>query len=552
MAEEWERLRIPKGKDDFKKLRDNGYYFVDKSELISDLIRDGSEVFLFTRPRRFGKSLNLSMLDAFFNLKYKGNVWFDGLKINDHPEVEIHKNAYPVIALSMKELDHNDYDQFLSDLSDLLRDIYDQYNYLADSDKLSNLQHTYYRDIHSGTANITILKKSLLRLCAMLEQYHGVKPIILIDEYDDTLNHAYDNEAYSDILNILRSFYSFALKSNGSLEFAVVTGVMQIAKENIFSGLNNLSVNNIFSKEFDERYGFTESEVKELCAYYGHPEKFEEAKEWYDGYRFGNAEIYNPWSVLSYVKYSFNAEPYWAGTSGNDIITTLLEYSTEDTFKDLAALGNGDTVSKVLPNTIVMDDLKTDRDAIFSIFATAGYINAIPTDEESYLLSIPNKEMYKVFYKHISNFAPKGIDYYSILLNAAEKCDIAGIESVMYDFFSKNIPFFVLENEMDYEEILTGLIMSRDGKYKVTMEHETGNGRHDIILERRLAKYPNIVMEFKKAKSGNEAESERLAHEAIEQIHHRDYCKMLKGTTYLYGVCFNGKKPKAILEKTTF
>ncbi len=545
-------MGIPIGIKDFKEIRDDRYYFVDKSELISDILNDRGKVFLFTRPRRFGKSLNLSMLDAFFNLTYKGNTWFEGLKINNHPETKEHQNIYPVIFLSMKGLDHEDYDQFLSDFADMMRELYDQYNYLADSDKLTDLQHTYYQDTHSGTASISVLKKSLLRLCTMLEQYHGIKPIILIDEYDDTLNHAFNKDAYSGILSILRSFYTLSFKDNDHIAFAVLTGVMQIAKEGIFSGLNNLKTDNIFTAKFDERYGFTESEVKDLCSYYGHPEKFEEAKEWYDGYRFGNAEIYNPWSVLNYVKHHFNAEAYWAGTSGNDIINTLLISSGEEIFKELALLGNGETLTKKLPRSVAMDDLKTRTNAIFSVLAIAGYLNAVPSKGDEYIISIPNKEMYSVFYDHIVEFAYKEIDYCSDLLDAAENCDIAGIEKVLYDFFSENIPFFVLEKELDYEEILAGVIMSRDGRYKVTMEHETGNGRHDIILARRLAKYPNIVMEFKKAKSGDEKESERLAHEAIEQIHQRDYCKTLKGTTYLYGVCFNGKKPKAILEKTSF
>ncbi len=547
-----EKLGIPIGIKDFKTIRDDGYYFVDKSELISDILNDRGKVFLFTRPRRFGKSLNLSMLDAFFNLEYKGNKWFDELKISDNSGTEEHKNVYPTIYLSMKDLKTQTYERFNSSFKRRIMLLYDGYGYLTGSDKLTPMQRADYQDMISGNADEDLLTDSLYTLCAMLERYHGRKPIILLDEYDDTLNHAYSKESYAEILDSLRYFYSRSFKDNDHVAFAVLTGVMQIAKEGIFSGLNNLKTDNIFTAKFDERYGFTESEVKDLCSYYGHPEKFDEAKEWYDGYRFGNAEIYNPWSVLYYIDSEFEPEPYWAGTSGNDIIDTLLECSSEESFKDLTALGNGDTVSKKLPKSIAISDLKTDRDALFSVLATAGYINAVPANKESYLLSIPNKEMYKVFYKHITNFAPKGIDYYSAILDAAEKCDIAGIEKVMYDFFSENIPFFVLEKELDYEESLAGVIMSRDGRYKVTMEHETGNGRHDIILARRLAKYPNIVMEFKKAKSGDEKESERLAHEAIEQIHQRDYCKTLKGTTYLYGVCFNGKKPKAILEKTSF
>ena len=552
MAEGRKRLEILTGTSDFKELRDDGFYFVDKSELISDLLKNRSKVYLFTRPRRFGKSLNLSMLDAFFNLRYKVNNWFDGLKISDFPEFEQYRNAYPVISLSMNELDHLDYNEFISEFKYRIRDLYKGYRYLETSEKVDPADREDYQEIVSGRANPALLKKSLRALCSMLEQYHGIKPIILLDEYDATLNHAYRKESYDDILSILRSFYSLALKDNKSLTFAVVTGVMQIAKEGIFSGLNNLRVNNIFEVKFDERYGFTESEVKELCSYYGHPEKFDEAKEWYDGYRFGNADIYNPWSIMSYIENDFDPKSYWAGTSGNDIMDTLLECSTEETFKDIAALGNGETIPKKLSGSVAMDELKTRSNAIFSVLAVAGYLNAVPAEGNTYLLSIPNKEMYTVFYDHISNYSHGVVDYYSDILDAAEKCNIAGIEKILYTFFSENIPFLMLRTEYDYEMALAGVIMSRKGNYIVIMEHETGNGRHDLILARRLAKYPNIVMEFKKAKSDNEVESERLAHEAIEQIHQRDYCKKLKGTTYLYGICFNGKKPKAILEKTTF
>ena len=268
------------------------------------------------------------MLDAFFNLKYKGNTWFDGLKINDHPEAEKHRSAYPVINLDMKDLSVKNYDLFLSKVRTMISTLYADFVYLKDSEKVTERIRTLYFQEDPFFFDEARVRESVKMLCRMIYEHHGIKPIVLIDEYDSSLNNAYNTESYDEVLEFLKDFYSSILKGNDYFEFAVMTGVMQIAKEGVFSGLNNLSVNNIFSKDFDERYGFTESEVKELCTYYGHPEKFEEAKEWYDGYRFGDAEIYNPWSVLSYVKYHFNAKPYWAGTSGNDIITTLLEYST--------------------------------------------------------------------------------------------------------------------------------------------------------------------------------------------------------------------------------
>ena len=549
MAEEWKRLRIPKGRDDFKELREDGYYFVDKSELISDLLKDRSKAYLFTRPRRFGKSLNLSMLDAFFNIKYKGNTWFDGLKVNDHPEVEEHRNAYPVIRLSMNDLDYLDYNEFLSDLKYRIRDLYKRYRYLENSEKVDPADREEYQRVVNGKADPTLLKKSLYALCSMLEQYHGVKPIILIDEYDATLNYAYGRETYDGILNILRSFYSRALKGNESLAFAVVTGVMQIAKESIFSGLNNLEVNNIFETEFDERYGFTESEVKELCSYYGHPEKFDEAKEWYDGYRFGNADIYNPWSVLDYIKKKFTPGTFWGGTSGNDIIDTLLQNADADTFKVLTTLGGGGTVIKELTPTVAMGDLQTKPDAIYSVLAVAGYLNAVP-DDDGYVLSVPNREMYKVFLDHIVNFVFDGKFPYKALLNALEAGDTDALKKELDDRYDKFASLMLVDEER-YQAILAAIAFEREGRYEVSAEKESGDGRHDILMKTRYPRFPNIVIELKKADSeDNDATVDRLAHEALEQIHKKNYYRGMKGRTLLYGIVFRAKTATILLEKT--
>ncbi len=367
-------LMIPIGEEDFKELRQSGFYFVDKSELISDILQNRNKVFLFTRPRRFGKSLNLSMLDAFFNLEYKGNTWFDGLKISNHPEAEEFKNAYPVIFMSMKDLNFLSLEGFMSSFGRRIRDLYISYRYLENSEKVDPARRADYQRIVSENTDEALLTDSLYVLCSMLFQHHGIKPIILLDEYDDTLNHAYGEESYNAILNVLRNFYSRTFKGNKFVTFSVLTGVMQIAKDGIFSGLNNLDVNNIFSTKFDETYGFTESEVKELCLYYGHPEKFDEAKEWYYGYRFGDAEIYNPWSIMKYLLEGFKPDTYWGGTSGNDIIDTLLRNADADTFNDLIALGNGEAVTKSLPESVVMNDLKTRANAIFSDWRLQGIL----------------------------------------------------------------------------------------------------------------------------------------------------------------------------------
>ena len=544
-----EKQRITIGHSDFKEFRDDGFYFVDKSELISDILKDGSKVFLFTRPRRFGKSLNLSMLDAFFNIKYKGNTWFDGLKIDGHPEVEVHKNAYPVIKLSMDNLDFLDFEQFLSDFKYNLMCLYDEFGYLADSTKLVPTEREDYRNMIFGNADISVLAESLHKLCSMLKQHHGVKPIVLFDEYDYIFNHAYGKESYGEISEFIREFYARAFKDEDCFEFAFLTGVMQIPKEEIFPGLDNLKIDSVLNIGFEERCGFTESEVEALCSYIDQPEKFDNVKEWYEGYRYGNAVIYNPWSVMNYLKGEHDLRPYWVDTSGNDILRLLLKNSDKETFKDLISLGNGENISKKLQVSDVMNSQNGNIDTIFTVLAIAGYLNAVPSSGDTYLLSIPNKEIYDAFDEHFPKFAYDKIVPCTDLLRNAKYCNLEEIEKVLSKLSDKNRLFPLFDPENNSDMILAGMIMDLRKEYRLTLEHETEI--HYLVLERRLTKYPNIVIGFRTSGSEDGTESERLAHEAIEQIHQRDYCKILKGTTYLYGICFS-KKPRVILEKTLF
>ncbi|WP_400237143.1 AAA family ATPase [Methanomethylophilus alvi] len=548
MKEEGRLLAIPGGVDDFREIREGGYYFVDKSELVSDIVNDRSKVFLFTRPRRFGKSLNLSMIDAFFNLEYKGNKWFDGLKVNSHPEVEEHRNAYPVIRLCMKDLVADDVEGFNGRLKLMLKSVYRGFKYLRDSDLVDeDLRREYFS---VGDLSDMQMERSVISLCQMLEQHHGVKPIVLIDEYDNPVNNAFNRDFYAGVMGSLRRFYSLTLKGNPYMSFAVVTGVMQIAKESIFSGLNNLAVDNIFSNNFDERYGFTEPEVKDLCTYYGHPEKFEEAKEWYDGYRFGDANIYNPWSLLMYIRNKFKPGTYWASTSGNDILETFLDGLDDRTYGDLVALGNGKTVFKQIYPSVSMRDVGGDLDAVYSIMAVAGYLNAVPEGDDIYSLSIPNREMYKVFYENVTR--PLKMDVRIAMrrfLDSMERKDVQGVEDALFTLFADSFPATLLKDEGDYQLILATIALGRGGRYDVGIEREAGNGRADIIMRRNDPRYPNIVVELKKSRSDDPGDLERMAEEGLRQIRTREYYRSLKGKTYLYGVCLQNKKAKVLFEE---
>ena len=305
---------LPIGVQDFKEIRESDYLYVDKSDMISQILSEGADVYLYTRPRRFGKSLNLSMLDAFFNLKYpKDNKWFDGLKVSDCKECMEYKNAYPVIYFDFKDLDANTYELFLKRLSIKISELFIQYEYLENSDKINRVQRSRFDSVYSGTTDESELMNALSLLMKMLYSYHGKKVIVLLDEYDNPIHNAYGKDFQKEIIGIMRGMLSSALKGNDSLMFGVITGVMQISKESIFSGLNNLEVNNIFSKDFDEMFGFTNGEVKSICEEYGHPEKYDEAKEWYrqivaDGHTLAMHSYSHKYSTIYESVDSFSAD----------------------------------------------------------------------------------------------------------------------------------------------------------------------------------------------------------------------------------------------------
>lgn len=536
---------IPIGVDSFKEIRKKNYYYVDKTELISDILRDGAKVYLFTRPRRFGKSLNLSMLNCFFNLEYKGNDWFDGLKISDHNEILIHKNAYPVINLNMKDLPTGDYRKFISKMGLRISDLYGEYKDLfekiddpVDSDRF---KRTRWQKLTEEE-----LQDSLKFLCKLIESNLKITPIVLIDEYDNAINNSFNKDSYENILGFLRDFYSSTFKSNEYMEFAVVTGVMQIGKETIFSGINNLKIDNVFTEQFDERYGFTTSEVIDLCEQYGHRKKFEEAKEWYDGYRFGNAEIYNPWSVLNYIGSGFKPSTYWAGTSGNDIIDTLLNRADENTYSKLTSLGNAQSVETRLSYKVSMKDISTDPDAIYSIMVMTGYLNAIPTSN-GYEISVPNMEMRTVFREIMMGYIHSDAEIaFGNLFDGMENKDVPLMEKSIKKIMDDNIPFILLSKEKDYQLILGAAAMSRLGRYTVSLEKETGDGRADIVLRPNRKGLSNIILELKKTDTD---ELTKEARNALLQIKEKEYFRGMKGNTILYGMCFKGKMSAIEMEE---
>ena len=543
---------IPIGVQDFKKVRDRDLYYVDKTRLIDFILgRAGTEAFLFTRPRRFGKSLNLSMLDAYFNIRYRGNTWFDSLEISrlrpDDPE----KNAYPVLYLDMKRTNADTLDIFTQKLRVIVSELCKDHPELADSDLQDPDDINMFRELKSQSSNDGVLQESLAVLSRMLRLEHGRDVIILIDEYDGPLNDAYGSESQHEILRFMRNLVSSALKGNENLRFGVVTGVMQIAKESIFSGLNNLKVNNILSVDADEMFGFTPSEVERMCSNLGHGEKFAEVRDWYDGYRFGNADIYNPWSVLMYMDSGFVPRPYWAGTSGNTIIDDLLSIPDSDTFDNLMELGSGRGVNVTMSPTVTYADISDRFEGIYTVMAHSGYLRASPADD-GWSLSIPNREMYGVFASTIiGKLRISGMDARVRRFSRALLSDDVGqLEATLGDLLMSAVSSRVLNDEHSYQAFVLGIMMNLLGQYEITGDSESGKGYHDIRMRRIRGSGPNVVIELKRVVDGKD-DPESLAKDAISQIHDRRYYHGMSGNTILYGMAFDGKVPTIVSETIT-
>ena len=545
---------MPIGIQDFKEIRNDDSLYIDKSDMISQILSKKIKVYLYTRPRRFGKSLNLSMLDAFFNLKYpKDNKWFDGLKVSECEECQKHRNAYPVINFDFKVLGVDDLDTFYSDIEDEMCVLYSQYKYLLDSDSIGQEDKDFLNSvIHLKLGHIK-LRKAITRLSQMLYKHHGKKVIILLDEYDNPINNSYGKPFQQDVVGFMRELLSSALKGNDSLHFGVVTGVMQIAKESIFSGLNNLWVNNIFSKEFDESFGFTDEEVKRICEDNGHPEKYREAKEWYDGYRFGNKDIYCPWSILQYVQSGFEPNTYWAGTSGNSILDNLLDRASQDILDELRSLAEETPIEYEVIPTITFQDIHTDVNNIYSMMVMTGYLTARVSDYGLSRLYIPNGEMRRVFGDlFLERVDARGPMHVRMLVDAFIAGDVDRIERCLYRLFASSAGNAMLNDEHSYQAFLTGMLMYIDGRYSVKADFEDGNGRYDIRLESRDGNGHNIVIEIKRIPTDSSDDAARShAEKALCQIKDKDYTHGLKGRTLLYGIAFRNKKATVVSDVCT-
>ena len=558
------KKRIPIGYEDFKQLIDSGFYYVDKSMLIYELLHSGGQNNLITRPRRFGKTLNFSMLKYFFDINEKDNAYlFDGLKISEHyEELAMYRNTHPVITLSLKCAKQGDYREALRGLKYEIQRQFINNKFILDSDKLADEYKDEYKKILSMDED-AVWSNSIQLLSICLKQYYGTKTIILIDEYDVPLEDAYFSGYYDEMVRFIRSLFESALKTNSALEFSVITGCLRISKESIFTGLNNLAVNSILSNKYSESFGFVQYEVDELMKYYNIEEKSQLMKKWYDGYLFGKSEVYNPWSVLNQVKEwsedkDISAIPWWTNTSSNNIIRTLVSQADNETKDIIENLIHGGSVETVLKETVTYGDLTENNENIWSFLFFTGYLKIkeiVKTGEvigepTIYSLVIPNLEI-KSCYTDII------IQYFEIYEKAINKDNLykallgrnaQDFAEQITDLLRKTISYYD-STESFYHGLISGLL-SGNVYYKVESNRETGDERSDLVLYQQDVAQNAVILEFKVC--GKNETADDAAKRALKQINDRDYASKAREDGYKniikYGVAFKGKMCYAIVE----
>ena len=538
------RKKLPIGVDNFDKIIRQEFYYVDKTRMIADLLRNWGEVNLFTRPRRFGKTLNMSMLRAFLEIGTDPNL-FTGLEISEEKELcEKYLGKFPVISVTLKNVEGNSIDTAKKSLKDTIGTEARRFDFLNSSEKLTEQEKESYRALtlveEDGSFKMSdiALEKSLLRLTDLLSKHYGKQVILLIDEYDVPLDKAYQHGYYDTMVTLLRNLFGNVLKTNENLYFAVLTGCLRVAKESIFTGLNNFNVLSITNVQFDEYFGFTDSEVKEMLNSYGLADHFDSVKAWYDGYRFGKVDVYCPWDVISYCD-NLRADPdarpedYWSNTSGNAIVRRFIDLANEKTRDEIERLIAGETIVKEIRQELTYGELDSSIENLWSVLFTTGYLTSRGRiDGDKYALAIPNYEIRKLFIQQIRewfrNQTIKDKKTLDKFCKAFPEQDAEQIEELFNDYLWNTISIRDTasrkeQRESFYHGILLGILGCQD-EWLVKSNAESGIGYSDILIEIRKNRI-GIVIEMKYAQDGN---LEAACQDALRQIEEKSYEARLK------------------------
>ena len=535
---------LPTGIENFKTMIDKSAYYVDKTNFIEDVLNE--QVVSYIRPRRFGKTLNMSMLYYFFSIKEKENAYlFDGLNITKNKDALKHQNKYPTIFISLKEMKNLTFDAQISSFSNVIYELLEKNLEILSSDQLSDTTKDILNKLHNRSSCIEDLKISLRVITNALYTYYQQKVIVLIDEYDVPLQAAYQNNYYEEMVEFLRSVFSSALKTNDALEKGVMTGCLRISKESIFTGLNNFTAYSVLNNISSEFFGFTELEVKQLLKDYNLSEKMDEVKEWYDGYQFGNKEIYNPWSTLMYVKnitqdVSFKPISFWANTSGNDIVVKYIQNGDKKLRKEFDLLMNGQSLIKYIKPELTYREMDNINN-IYSFLLLTGYLKVIKDrGENQYELVIPNKEVYEIYKQSFMSYfedyttSRKGELYQELVDGDAKKVNL-----LLNDILLRSISYFD-NQESFYHGFLVGLL----NDYEVVSNKESGNGRFDVCVLPENILGTVVLIECKHSISEDDLIDD--AKEGARQIVEQKYLEEHKFKKYEnavgYGISFYKKQ----------
>ena len=549
---------VPVGIEDFERIVREDYYYVDKTQLIEELLINRVPVTLFTRPRRFGKTLNMSMIKYFFDVKNKeeNKKLFENLKIYNS-EYMSEQGKYPVIFISLKDLKGDTWEECLKRLKLFIFDLYAEFEYIREKmnewDKRKFEKVLYEKEDTDYIMSLKFLSDSLYK-------YHGEKVIILIDEYDAPIINAFDKGYYNEAVNFFQTFYSSALKTNNSLKYGILTGITRIIKEGIFSGLNNLYVNTILSRDYSEYFGLLESEVVEMLDYFDMKYKIEEVREWYNGYIFGESEVYNPWSIVNYIKEK-EIKAYWANVSGNTLLENMLNHAGESVYEDLKRFTDGESIEKYISDGTTIKSLLSNDNEIWQLLLYSGYLTKDRKQKEIdvtteytdvYNLRIPNKEIRKYFGNMFLNRFFGTEVKTNILMKALEGGDIKKFEKTLGEIMINMLSHFDLDKEMEkiYQVFMIGLVGFLMGKYEIISNDESGYGRYDLAMIPIKSNEKAYLMEFKisKTKKGMEESAEK----ALKQIDEKKYDTKLKArgikNILKIGIAFYGKEVKVVFK----
>lgn len=540
--------KIPIGEDDFKRLIENNNYYVDKTRLIEDILTRGSLVNLFPRPRRFGKTLTISMLDNYFNIKKKelNKNLFKGLEIEkSSKEIQKEKGKYPVISLNLKEIKAENWKLEFNLLKNIISKLY--YDHIEVQEVLNETEKRDYNAILLKRADEAVYQLSLKNLSQYLMRLYKERVIILIDEYDAPIEKGYIEGFYDEVIDFMRNFFGAALKTNDALKFACITGILRVSKESIFSGLNNIDIYSILNEQYSEYFGFLPEEVDKILEDYGMKDRKEDIKKWYDGYNFGGTEIYNPWSILKAISRK-EIDYYWTNTGGTDILEEILKKSSSIIKQELEQLLIGDVIKVKLDENIVYAEISGSRENIYNFMLMSGYLTVEKIEREGKYkigyLKIPNLEVEVAFENMINRWFQEKTGREEIIkLQKAlleERKEI--VEELLNSLMEKSMSYF--DNaENFYHGFVLGLMVDMGKDYVVLSNRESGFGRYDMKIE-KMDKSVGIILEFKTAKEDEKMEEE--ARNALEQINNNKYYLEMKekGITNIlkYGIAFNNKK----------